>query len=1308
MKKRRSLVLFGALLLLFTDLFPQPAPQGEKTLMLVSTAHFDTQWRWTVRTSIEEYLKNTLEQNFALLRKYPFYLFNFEGAIKYMWIREYYPEAFDTLKKYLREGRWNICGSSLDAGDVNIPSPEAILRNILTGQQFYKKEFGTTSCDIFLPDCFGFGYALPAIASHCGLKGFSTQKLSWRSAVEIPFHLGLWQGVDGSKIPAVLDARPYNRHLTGDASNNKEFIDLVAATGKQTGLNLAYVYYGTGDRGGSPTEESVQWLGKSLNGEGPLKVVTAPADQLFRQLTPAQISSFPVYNGELLMTFHGTGCYTAQGTLKRWNRKNELLALAAEKASVIADWLGAVPYPSAALNDAWIRFLWHQFHDDLTGTSIREAYEFSWNDEAIAMNRSGSILENACGAIARGLNTRGTGIPVVVFNPVSFDRPDVITVTINRESKWIRVLDSSYREIPSQLLSCGNGKTTFCFTAKVPAIGFSVYDVQAWDHPIASSPVKNPLKVDSGLIENEYYRVLINKEGDVYSIYDKRYKKEILSAPLQFQMLNDTSSDYPAWEILYNTVAAAPRAFVDEVVKIEITEKGPVRASLKITRKKEESWFVQSIRLASGSERIEFDNEVQWNTRGTLLKAVFPFTVSNPYATYDLGCGTIKRQNNTPRLYEVPAQQWASITDKNGTYGVSVLSDCKYGWDKPADNILRLTLLHTPATANQRFADQQDLDLGRHRFGFAIVGHAGDWRKGKVVRQAEFFNQPLLAFESRPFDGALGKSFSFVSLSTPQVIVRALKKAENSNEIILRLQEINGENVKAVKVRFPLRILSVREVTGTEDSLRKMTLADSFLVLSFKPYQLRTFALTLASPSERVSPAQSIDLNLDYNLDAVSSDSNRQDGNIIDGKTLPAEQFPQWIEYNGIKFRMGLKTDGRLNAMMCRGDKIRLPQIQYKTIYLLAASKKDDVLASFKIDGQYYPLYIRSLFEPVGRAETLSFMPLPAGSQWPGYHAISNAYIKRENIAWYATHLHDGYSGKNIPYAFGYLFFYRIDLPEKATELVLPDNEDVVIFAMSMGKNYNEWTRPACDIYERADVLPPLGYTTSANSTVFEDKITLSLFTRKPGENIYYTTDNTSPTVFSSLYTHPLTFDQTTIVRAITFPSEAATGYEITIPLIKGKCQPAVNYSNPVPGIETYLYSGNWTQLPLFDTLTPVETFVFPSPVIPAGWQGKDHFALRCRGFISIPADGMYVFSLTSDDGSRLSIDNAEVVVHDGIHGAIEKQGTVLLKKGLHLLNIEYFEATGGEVLQVSMQGPGMKKQPLPPSMLFRRKTLTY
>ena len=318
--QKGTLIALIGLTSLFGQVMAQDGSSAKtKALHVIGTAHFDTQWQWTIQTSINEYLPNTFNDNFKLFEKYPDYKFSFEGAIKYMLMKEYYPEAWQRVKEYIAAGRWNICGSSLDATDVNISSPEAVIRTILIGQSYYKKEFGVKSYDIFLPDCFGFGYALPTIMQHCGLSGFSTQKLTWGAPFGVPFDIGAWTGVDGSRVFAALNPGSYGARLRGDLSKDPKWNATVDKTGEKSGIYLGYRYFGTGDVGGAPEDSSVFYLEKAIHSDGPLKIISAPADLMARELSSAQLDKLPQFNGELLTSPHGNGCYSSQAAMKMLN-----------------------------------------------------------------------------------------------------------------------------------------------------------------------------------------------------------------------------------------------------------------------------------------------------------------------------------------------------------------------------------------------------------------------------------------------------------------------------------------------------------------------------------------------------------------------------------------------------------------------------------------------------------------------------------------------------------------------------------------------------------------------------------------------------------------------------------------------------------------------------------------------------------------------------------------------------------------------------------------------------------------------------
>src|SRR5579864_7937814 len=422
----------------------EPAPAGgaqasspKTTLYLVATAHLDSQWNWTVQDTIRDHIPKTFHTNFDYFEKYPNYVFSWEGAIHYMWFKEYHPDEWARVQQYVASGRWRLAGSWIDAVDVNMPSPESLFRQALYGERFFRQEFnGKESHDVYLPDCFGFGFALPSIAAHSGLVSFSTQKLTWGRP--IPFPIGRWRGVDGSEIIAELNPGSYTTSIRDEltpATTNGGRADAGPWLNDPTPIGnnqqLEFRYFGTGDTGGGPSEASVQFVNKALANPDPaLAIKNVAPDQLARDLTPAERAALPVYNDELILKTHGTGCYTSQAAMKRFNRTNELLADAAEKSGVAASVLTGEAYPSDRLREAWIRFIWHQFHDDLTGTCIPQAYQFSWNDELASMNQFAGVLTSSTSAVSSLLDTTGAGVPLVVYNPVSMERTEPIEATV--------------------------------------------------------------------------------------------------------------------------------------------------------------------------------------------------------------------------------------------------------------------------------------------------------------------------------------------------------------------------------------------------------------------------------------------------------------------------------------------------------------------------------------------------------------------------------------------------------------------------------------------------------------------------------------------------------------------------------------------------------------------------------------------------------------------------------------------------------------------------------------------------------------
>lgn len=1074
---------------------PPPPPAAEaprfdlsqqKVLYCVGYAHLDTQWRWDFPITIDRFVKVTLEDNFALFDKHPGYVFNFTGSVRYEMMREYYPALYERLKREVAAGRWLVSGSSVDENDVNVPSPESTLRQVLYGNLFFKREFGKESVDYMLPDCFGFPASMPSVWAHCGLLGFSTQKLTWGSAVGIPFKVGMWEGPDGKAIVAALDPGPYVGAIKGRVDLNAEWAKRIDSSGSRFGVLADYHYYGVGDTGGAPLEEDVKnYLASIDNPDSKFKVVLAASDQLYKDLTPAMKARLPRYRGDLLLTEHSAGTLTSQSYMKRWNRMAENVLDAAERASVAADWLGGAAYPREKLERAWVRTLANQMHDILPGTSIPAAYRWSWNDLILAMNLAAAVNEDAVGAVARGLDTRVDGVPLLVYNPLAGRRQDVVEATVDFGSAApasIRVFDPSGVELPSQILSRDGGTLRVLVLVEAASLGFQVLDVRPGD-PAGQAPT-SALRVAPGTLENEHYRVTLDARGDVASVLEKASGRELLAAPARLVFTPEKPQSWPAWNMDWADRQRPPLGAVgdDGAPEIKVLEEGPVRVALEVTRRARGSIFVQRLRLARGEagRHLEYDCEIDWQSAECALKASFPLAASNPKATYNWKLGTIDRGNNDPTKYEVPSHEFIHLTDRSGAHGAGILDDSKYGSDKPSDNELRLTLLYTPGVRTS-YMDQHSQDWGRHRIRYALYGAAGDFRAARADQAGRRFNQPLQAFAlPKGRAGPLGRAWALADVSTPQVDVRALKKSEEGDFVIVRLQELWGQPSQDVRVRFASPIAEAYEVDGQERHIGPATLVNGQLALDISPYSPRSFAIRLAKPPVSLAPPRTTPVALTFDTDAVSTDANRADGAMdAEGRTFPAEQLPRRLTVEGVEFELGPVTDGRKNALACRGQVVALPPTSGSDAdgpayaYLLAAAT-EDVSADFRTGDQIVPLNVRSWTGFVGqwydRLWDKPFQDIDhrCESRVTGFVP---AFIHREPVAWFATHRHHPATG-NESYRFAYLYKLAVPLRGGASTLKLPDDPRIRVFALSVGRNPGEAVAPAAPLYDALEPRP--------------------------------------------------------------------------------------------------------------------------------------------------------------------------------------------------------------------------------------------
>jgi alpha-mannosidase len=813
-------------------------------------------------------------------------------------------------------------------------------------------------------------------------------------------------------------------------------------------------------------------------------VIESTADQVFNAIRPDMMSRMPRYTGDLELINHSAGSLTSQAYHKRQVIKNENLADAAEKASIAAEWMGGLPYARQRLNDAWTLELAGHFHDSAAGTATPLSYEYIWNDDTIASNQFATVLTSASAAVASGLDSRSQGMPIVVYNPLSIPREDLVEADVtfaDRAPKAVHVYGPDGGEVHAQM----NGSKVL-FAAKAPSVGYAVYDVV----PVETTTTDSELKVSQDSLENARYRVRLDRNGDVSSIYDKSLNKELLSAPMRLAISNDAPRVYPAWNMEFDQEQAPPRAYVGGKPEIRIKERGPVRVSIEVTRETEGSRFVQTISLArsDAGNRVEFANAIDWRTLSANLKATIPLSASNPEATYNWDIGTTQRSNANERQFEVGSHRWIDLTDKGGSFGAMILTDCKNGSDKPTDNTIRLTLLRSPGVQDENgrrspYTDQANQDWGHHEFVFALAGHAGGWRDAATEWQAYRLNDPLIAFQTARHPGALGKSFSLLHLSDSNVRVLALKKAEDSDELILRLVELEGKPAPDVRVFFAAPVTAAREVTAQEQPVGTASLSDGALVTSLSPYQPRTFALKLSAPAVRLASVASRPVKLDYDHAVASDDDTKTSGEGMDGhgSALPAEMLPSQIDYNGIQFQLAPAGTGKANAVIAKGQTIALPQARFNRIMILAASGGEDRKELFRVGTRNIELNIQSwagfigqwdtrvwnnliehdwavsahhaLWPPPDMAQRASH-PVERTPSYPeDYVGLKAGYIKPASVAWYASHHHTA-DGLNEPYQYSYLFAYQMDVAPGTRTLTLPNDGDIRILAISVAADH--------------------------------------------------------------------------------------------------------------------------------------------------------------------------------------------------------------------------------------------------------------
>ncbi len=838
---------------------------------LIGYSHIDLAWLWT-RDETKGVFKGTANSVLDLMKQYPEFIFSETQPAAYEWMEKEYPDVFNAIMERFKEGRWEFIGGSWVEMDSNLPSGESFVRQYLYGKRWFKEKFGVEVKVAWTPDSFGYMGNLPQILKKSGMVGFLTQKINWNDTVKFPYHLFWWEAPDGSRILTFFPPGGYNEEVVGDV-----MLSQLERVHDMHGLKGVAVIYGVGDHGGGPTKQMLDRAFELRKNPMFARVTFIKAHDFFGKMHEfAKDNPLPTVKDELYLQYH-RGTYTTQAKTKWNNRHAECLLETAEKFASLSKLYGG-NYPQEDISSAWKLVLFNQMHDILPGSGIGPVYFDSKKDFEQVFEKGNKILGDALAALSSKIDTQGDGEPLVVFNPSSWERTDVVTVDVDSKQD-IFVTDNSGKPVLSQKIEDGS-KLVFV-AEKIPSIGYSIYHLQN-KPPSGVAPLPSTLAASDMAIENSFYKLTVDKKtGHIISLYDKANKREVLAKEGGniFQFFEDNPKEYDAWNI------GTGRLFpLNDADKVELVEKGPVRAVLRITKtlgktfvpvvEKEpsltnliegqkniskspgETPFTVDITLYNNLPRIDLKIETFWKPRKLLLKLAFNLNLKSDFATFEIPYSVIERPTNpeTPALWarwEESAQKWVDYTEyeqsvKKGTdashgkpvYGLSVLNDSKYGYDIKGST-LRVTLLRGPIWPDPM------ADRGRHVINLSLYPHAQSWKEAGTVNKGYEFNEPLLVRKEAAHKGEFKAPFSFASSSVPNVILSVVKKHEDSNDLILRAYETNGVKTNAT-ITLPVSASKAEEVDMTEWNIMPSTVKASKnkLTLQMTPYEIKTIRVT--------------------------------------------------------------------------------------------------------------------------------------------------------------------------------------------------------------------------------------------------------------------------------------------------------------------------------------------------------------------------------------------------------------------------------------------------------------------------------
>lgn len=783
-------------------------------VIMAGHSHLDVAWLWTVR-EITRKTARTFANNLALMDNYPDFKFTQSQAVLYDFMKKHYPDIFERVKEKVKNGQWEIVGNAWVEADTNIASGEALIRQLLYGREFFMKEFGVSSDIYWLPDCFGFTWALPQIIKRSGMKYFMTSKLFYNDTNEFPHSVFRWRSHSGDEILAYLCKQPYQSEY------NAEYVTSLRKNNRQNSIvDVSCGMFGYGDGGGGCTYKQVE-TGKRIEKlPGMPKTTNGKVADFFKAID-GDFDKLPVYDGELYYENH-RGTFTSQAFIKENNRRGEFMMRNAEILNVF----GGKEYPAEKMEEAWKILLINQFHDILPGTSIHEAMENTREEYAQLRQLGGELVRMGKDGILNKVSVKDDS--VLVWNMLTWQTKGIVKAEIPYMAKGIK--NSDGKLLTSKVYE-ENGKYYIEFLADpVPAFGYGVFTLCD-----ETAEVEN-VKVTKNTIENKYLKVILDDNGLIDEVTDKTTGRQILTGKGNLMTI---SHDKPIHESAWNMEFDYQMKFWElrDAESVEVVEASPLRGAVRVVRKFHESTITQDIILEKDKPTLDFDTTVDWHEREKVLKAEFPVDIRNRNASCEIAHGAAEYPTHYNTCYdqakfEFCAHKWADLSE--GGYGASIINDCKYGYNVH-DNMMKITLLRGPICPDPMG------DLGMHHFRYSFYPHAGTWRDADTVRLG-FEENVRLEGEFIGGTGGNDVGHTYAKIEGESVILDAVKPAQDGRGYIVRMYESETRHC-TVKASFELEYSKVIECNLMECDEQEIDCENGEFTFKMKPHEVKTFRL---------------------------------------------------------------------------------------------------------------------------------------------------------------------------------------------------------------------------------------------------------------------------------------------------------------------------------------------------------------------------------------------------------------------------------------------------------------------------------